>query len=267
MSVRSSRSSIRPLQLMPNPYQSLPGYLTGANGPLEPETRKQIRIAEEARIRTRQLVKPDRSNVNCAYMKCIALTYDDGPEPQLTGQLLDILKEKQAVATFFVLGNRVKAEASTLNRAAMDQNEIGNHSWSHADLTNLSNEQIQHELDHTNMIIREVVGVRPKLMRPPMGKYDMRVAEVAHMPLVLWNVDPRDWWDRDAHAVYLHTVTHAAPGKIILLHDTHETTIQASAWIVDELQRQGYVLVTVSELFGITENTLSQFTNQRLFYR
>lgn len=267
MNAKVIRSHTKPPRLIPNAYQSLPGYLTGANGPLEPETRKQVRLAEEARIRTRQLVKPDRSNVDCAIMKCIALTYDDGPEPHLSAKLVDILKEKQAVATFFVLGSRAKAETQTLRRAAKYKNEIANHTWSHSDLTRLNNEQIQHELDHTNITIREITGTQPRLMRPPMGKFDQRVVEVAHMPVALWNVDPRDWWSQDAFAVYAHTVGHAGPGRIVVLHDTHKTTVEASEWIVDELQRQGYVLVTISELFDISDEDMPNLSGQLLRYR
>lgn len=267
MNAEVRRSHPKPPQLIPNAYQSLPGYLTGANGPLEPETRKQIRLAEEARIHTRKLVKSDRSNINCAVMKCIALTFDDGPEPGLTAKLIDVLKQKQAVATFFVLGNRTQAQAHTLKRAVTYKNEIGNHTWSHLDLTRLSNEDIQRELDHTNNVVREITGSPPKFMRPPMGKFDQRVVEVAHMPVILWNVDPRDWWSLDSFAVYAHTVAHAGPGRVVVLHDTHKTTVEASEWIIDELQRQGYVLVTISELFGITNENAPSLAGQFFLHR
>jgi peptidoglycan/xylan/chitin deacetylase (PgdA/CDA1 family) len=241
--------------------------LTGANGRLEPEGRKQIRLAEEARIRTRQLVKPDRSNVDCAQMKCIALTYDDGPEPGLTLELLKTLQEKQAVATFFVLGSRAHHQRHVLKHIAAGHNEIGNHTWSHHDLTDMPNQQISDEIDRTNNLIREVVGFQPKMVRPPMGRYDQRVVEVAHMAIGLWSVDPRDWHNRDQQTVYSRAISAAGPGKVIILHDTHPTTIQASTWIVDELQRQGYVLVTMSELFGITNDNVQEFSGRLLLYR
>ena len=264
----STKKKFRPNPpLIPNSFQGLPAFLTGANGPLEPAGRKQARLAEEARTITRQLVKPDRSNVDCSHMKCIALTYDDGPEPELTVQLLKILREKQTVATFFVVGDRIQTQASTLKQAVAEHNEIGNHTWSHHDLTRMTDQQIREDIDRTNNLIRETVGFQPKLMRPPMGRYNQRVMDVVHMPLALWSVDPRDWRDRDSQTIYLRTISAASPGKIILLHDMHPTTVQASTWIIDELQRQGYVLVTMSELFNITESNLQDFTGRMLLFR
>lgn len=223
--------------------------------------------AEEARRRAQQLVGENRENIDCSKMKCIALTYDDGPYAPNGNRLLDVLSQRNAVATFFMIGNRVGPYAPELKRAVSLKNEIGNHSWDHSNLTNLSDGAVANQVQQTNQAIYNASGVYPKLMRPPYGAVDARTMAQINMPIALWNVDTLDWRDRDPNLVHQRAIAGAKPGAVILMHEIHATTVDAAAQIVDELQRQGYVLVTVSELFGINKDNLAEFTNKKLFQR
>lgn len=226
--------------------------------------RKLAEEVEAQRRRTRNLVGANRSNVNCAVMKCIALTYDDGPHATNGPRLLNILKERGAVATFFVLGSKVAAHTGILQRAVAEGNEIGNHSWSHANLTNLSAPDITNEIRQTEQAIFNATGRYSRLMRPPYGAHNAHVVASTGLPMALWNIDTFDWRDRDPNVIYQRVVTSASPGSVVLMHEIHQASVDAAPRIIDELQRQGYVLVTVSELFGITGDNLPQFNGQVL---
>lgn len=154
-----------------------------------------------------------------------------------------------------------------MKRAVSLKNEIGNHSWDHSNLTNLSDGAVANQVQQTNQAIYNASGVYPKLMRPPYGAVDARTMAQINMPIALWNVDTLDWRDRDPNLVHQRAIAGAKPGAVILMHEIHATTVDAAAQIVDELQRQGYVLVTVSELFGINKDNLAEFTNKKLFQR
>lgn len=219
--------------------------------------------ADAARNHTRQQVAANRSNINCAAMKCIALTFDDGPGAY-TNQIIDALTARNAVATFFVLGNKVASSTGTLQRAVNTHNEIANHSWSHPDFTRLSNADIGVQVEQTNQAIFNAVGSYPKLMRPPYAALDGRVVSQIGMPIALWSVDPQDWLYRDASTVYRNVISRASPGSVVVLHDIHPTTAQAVPAIIDELQRQGYVLVTMSELLDINQNNVLNFAGHTL---
>lgn len=222
--------------------------------------------AAEARKRAQELVGKNRENIDCTKMKCIAITYDDGPDSPEGTKLLDDLKARNAVTTFCMVGNRVGAAVAELKRVVAENSEICNHSWDHADLTKLSAADVASEIQRTNQAIYNTSGVYPKLMRPPYGAVNTQVVSQINMPLAMWSVDTLDWKDRNPDIVYQRAMAGAKPGAIILMHEIHDTTIQAAPRIIDELQSQGYVLVTVSELFGITKDNLSDFTNKKLFH-
>lgn len=219
--------------------------------------------AHSARKTTRRLIKSDRSNVDCKVMKCFALTYDDGPSAH-TNKLLDTLKNRRAVATFFVLGIEAIKRPDVLKRTVKENSEIGNHTWSHARLTAIDNASMTSQILQTDQVIQDATGTTPRLVRPPYGSQDSRVAGIAIRPLAIWNIDPEDWKYRDPGHIYQHVISHARPGGIAVLHDIFPASVHASARIVDELQRQGYVLVTMSEMFGINDKNLPSFSRQVL---
>lgn len=190
---------------------------------------------------------------NCAVLKCIALTFDDGPGPY-TVELLDTLKKTQARATFFVLGPNVEAHPEIVRRTAAEGHQVGNHSWTHRQFSHLSNEAILDEVDRTAGAVKKATGSPTSGVRPPYGDHNQRVDEVLagrpHAPVILWDVDTLDWKTRSAEATVAEVQRSAHPGAIVLMHDIHPETVQAVPAIVKWLQQQGYTLVTVDELLA-----------------
>jgi peptidoglycan-N-acetylglucosamine deacetylase len=188
-------------------------------------------------------------------VKCVALTFDDGPGP-CTGQLLDTLADHGARATFFDIGQNAAASPGLVRRQHEEGHEIGNHSWSHPDLTRLPPEEVRAQLDRTSRAIEDATGRPPALLRPPYGARNDAVAQQAGqagMPLILWNVDTEDWKYRDSDHVTNAVLSTVQPGSVVLMHDIHETTVAAVPGILDALAGQGYHFVTVSELYGGTD--------------
>jgi peptidoglycan/xylan/chitin deacetylase (PgdA/CDA1 family) len=194
-------------------------------------------------------VAPPATGVDCRVMACIALTFDDGPAGPTT-ELLDLLKQRGVRVTFFVVGVNATHQGSTLARAYAEGHQIGNHTYSHRDLTKLSGELIRAEVDDTSRVIEEAIGVPPLVVRPPYGATDDHVLQAVGLPVVLWSVDPRDWADHDSELVASRVLASAQRGSIILLHDTQETTVRAVPDILDGLAELGLTPVTVSQLLG-----------------
>jgi len=194
---------------------------------------------------------PANGNTDCAAQKCIALTFDDGPGPA-TSTILDTLKQYNAKATFMVVGSRVAAGSSLVQREAAEGHDIGNHTWDHSDLTNLTPDQVASEVDRTAQAVANATGgKRPYFVRPPYGAYNATVESEIGLPLILWDVDPDDWKDRNADIVYQRIMAAAKPGAILLSHDLYLTTAAAYARIIPDLIKQGYKLVTVSDLLNL----------------
>ncbi|QJU05394.1 hypothetical protein FBF32_04160 [Candidatus Saccharibacteria bacterium oral taxon 488] len=182
--------------------------------------------------------------------KVIALTFDDGPGPY-TAQLLDILDQHGAKATFFLIGSKVSAQASVVRSIHARGHQLGNHSWSHPELPKLSVDQIAGEIDRTNEAIRQATGVKPSILRPPYGAVNGVVLEQIRargMSSILWSVDTRDWADRNSQIVCSRAVAGAHPGAIILMHDIHQTSVNAVPCILNALKQQGYSFVTIQQL-------------------
>ena len=184
--------------------------------------------------------------------KTIALTFDDGPGPY-TAQLLDILDQHGAKATFFLIGSKVSAQASVVRNIQARGHQLGNHSWSHPELPKLPIDQVAGEIDRTNDAIKQATGVKPTVMRPPYGAVNGAVLEqlrLRGMSSILWSVDTRDWADRNSEIVCSRAVAGAHPGAIILMHDIHQTSVNAVPCILNALKQQGYSFVTVQGLIG-----------------
>ncbi|MBG0832360.1 polysaccharide deacetylase family protein [Planomonospora sp. ID67723] len=221
--------------------------------PVDPETRAERLAALRPQWPASGFpLPPAPREVDCAKVKCVALTFDDGPGDH-TGELLDTLAEHRARATFFVVGRMVEENGGgDLRRMVAEGHELGNHSWSHAQLTGLSKEGIRSELRRTQKIVKRETGVRMVLMRPPYGATDRRVAEESRrqgLAQILWSVDTQDWLDRDT-SVVLRRAVRAAPGSIVLMHDIHRTTVEAVPELLKGLADKKYTIVTLSELYG-----------------
>ncbi len=182
----------------------------------------------------------------------IALTFDDGPYPKVTGHILDVLEKNGVCATFFVLGSRIEGHEDMLTRMDELGCEIGNHSFSHADLTRLSKADCQRELSDTDAEIRRVTGHEASVGRPPYGYYNKTVMSAAERPLILWTVDTNDWRGKAPGEIADYVIQQAKEGSVILMHDQQTQTADAMEMIIPTLIEEGFRFVTVSELIRLT---------------
>ena len=182
----------------------------------------------------------------------IALTFDDGPYPKVTGHILDVLEKNGVCATFFVLGSRIEGHEDMLTRMDELGCEIGNHSFSHADLTRLSKADCQRELSDTDAEIRRVTGHEASVVRPPYVYYNKTVMSAAERPLILWTVDTNDWRGKAPGEIADYVIQQAKEGSVILMHDQQTQTADAMEMIIPTLIEEGFRFVTVSELIRLT---------------
>lgn len=183
--------------------------------------------------------------------KFIALTFDDGPRRGTTEKLLDGLLERGASATFFVVGEELAGNEDLLLRMAQEGHQVGNHTWSHIHLTEVSTQRALEELGRTDQALREILGEGSYWIRPPYGMVSEELEKEIAVPLVKWSVDPRDWESRDTGKVVQAVKAAAGPNAVILLHDIYPTSVDAALKLVDALQAEGYYFVTVEELLLI----------------
>ncbi len=181
-------------------------------------------------------------------VKKIALTFDDGPHPTYTPLLLDGLAKRKVKATFFITGENAEAYPELVKRMQEEGHLIGNHTYSHIQLTQGNREKFKGELVKTNEIIEEITGQGVTYVRPPYGSWDKSFEKELNMIPVLWNIDPLDWCCNDASCVIRKVESAAGEDAIILLHDSYPSTVTAALQIVDDLQQRGYVFVTVEEI-------------------
>lgn len=183
----------------------------------------------------------------------IALTFDDGPHPTNTAKILDELKARDAVATFFVLGNRVDYYPDVLKRIVTEGSEIGNHTWNHREMTKMSTEEIAWQVGDTQKAIKAITGYEARVLRPPYGSMNEATASRIDHPLILWSVDTLDWRDRDVDIIQGNVYSVTKDGDIVLMHDIHATTADSVGGILDYYIEKGYTFVTVSELLQFGE--------------
>lgn len=188
--------------------------------------------------------------------KVVALTFDDGPNSVFTPQILEILRENHAKASFFVVGSRVKESPQIAKQIVSEGHELANHTYSHPDMRRLSVKQLLNEVERTEEVIEETTGQKPKLFRPPGGFYNEPTVQAMreHGFLVVmwsWHQDTRDWTDPGVGKIVNKVLKNAQKGDIILFHDhggDRKQTVQALRQILPELTRRGYQFITVSEL-------------------
>ena len=194
-----------------------------------------------------QAMAAEEDEINCYEVACVALTFDDGPSVYTEG-LLDILQEHKVQVTFFILGQSARIQSETVSRMFAEGHQIGNHTWNHPNLTQLSDELIQQQIQQTDDIVIQIIGQPTQHLRPPYGAYNDRVMAVSGLPIIFWSVDPLDWKDRDAEIVAARIIESPA-GAIILAHDIHKTTVAAVPAIIEALHKRGIHFVTVTKLF------------------
>ena len=178
----------------------------------------------------------------------VALTFDDGPHPVYTPQLLDGLKERGVHVTFFVVGKSILGNEALLKRMETEGHLIGNHTYSHVKLSELDIARACAEVEKTNALICEVTGKEPEFIRPPFGEWKKAMECSFEMIPVLWDVDPLDWTTKNTALVVERVLKDTKAGDIILLHDYYQSSVDAALEIVDALTERGYKFVTVDEL-------------------
>ncbi|MBR4430945.1 MAG: polysaccharide deacetylase family protein, partial [Clostridiales bacterium] len=177
----------------------------------------------------------------------VALTFDDGPGAR-TDEIITALEQTNQAATFFVVGISAELHPNTLRHMSEAGCEIGNHTYDHQYLTRLGAEGIAGELSRNNDLIRAATGHDATLIRPPGGSHNATVDALVNAPIILWSIDTRDWQTRSTQSTINSVLSNVSDGDIILMHDIHSSTVDAALYLIPELQRRGYQLVTVSEL-------------------
>ncbi len=200
--------------------------------------------ADSGMIRTLE----ERSGMEAQDVRKIAITFDDGPHPSYTAQLLDGLKQRGIHATFFVTGEHAELHPDIIKRMADEGHLIGNHTYSHIQLTRKNREKFREELIKTNEILKEITGEEVQYVRPPYGSWDKSFEKELNMFPVLWTVDPLDWSSRNVGRITEKIVSKTGENDIILMHDYYDTSVTAALQAIDELIEEGYTFVTVEEI-------------------
>lgn len=192
--------------------------------------------------------------------RVIALTFDDGPDPQETPEILDILRQYHAKATFFVVGREAEQHPEIVLREFMEGHEVANHTYSHRYFDGATTDaDIVRELSDADAALTKITGVKPKLFRPPGGVYNesvvgMSLSKGYSVVLWSWRHDTKDWRRPGVKRIADHVINHARGGDIVLMHDHvqgRSQTPDALRLILPELQKKGFRFVTVTELLGI----------------
>ncbi|MEW6243201.1 MAG: glycerol-3-phosphate acyltransferase [Bacillota bacterium] len=195
----------------------------------------------------------------------VALTFDDGPHPYYTNQILDILKENGIRATFFLVGKHVEMYPDVVRRISEEGHEIGNHTYSHQRMLGMSARQVMHEITRTENAIREVTGCETRLFRPPQGLYTSTVLGVLQemkYTMVLWSVSSQDWAEPSWRQIVRTVLKRTGPGDIILFHDSGDllgaqggdrsNTVRALPVLIQWLKQEGYTFVTCTEMMVLS---------------
>ena len=186
-------------------------------------------------------------NVSDEVKPVVALTFDDGPNASSTPILLDGLKERKVRATFFLIGENVEKDENEkiVKRMYEEGHLIGNHTYTHCNLSKLETGEAKKELEQTDTVIEKITGKQPVFVRAPYGELPVDSEQDLSRIYIGWTVDPLDWMTEDAGAVVKTVVEEINPGDVILLHDCYPSSVQAAIRIVDLLQGKGYEFVTV----------------------
>jgi len=192
-------------------------------------------------------------DVDCSQVKCIALTFDDGPSPY-TDRLLQILKDNDAKATFFQIGNKVAANPEGAKHVVEAGMELGNHTWEHPNMTTVPPEDIPAQFSKASDAIEAATGRRPKLVRTAGGLInDQVLAEAKKQGLadINWDVIPFDWAnDANTAATRFMLMSQIKPSAVVLFHDTYSSTVDLVQQFIPVLKANGYHLVTVTQMLG-----------------
>src|SRR5699024_2741205 len=192
--------------------------------------------------------KPKKEKTN---KNLVALTFDDGPDNEITPKILETLKKYDVKATFFMLGKSVIQYPELAKEVGKQGHEIANHSETHRNLNKSNQATINNEVIESKKIIKNATGIEPKLFRPPYGEYNQAVLNASNnsnQEIIMWSVDTLDWQHKNKNKTVDIVMKNVQPNSIILMHDIHGTTADALPSLIEKLQKEGYELVTTSEL-------------------
>lgn len=185
----------------------------------------------------------------------IAITFDDGPDLKYTPKILDILKEKNVKASFFVVGIQVNKYPEVLQRIEKEGHFVGNHSYTHRSFTKLTSDELKEEINSTDSKIEAAIGYVPEIVRPPYGAVNDDVKDILKSmgkETILWTIDPRDWDGSSVDDMLDNIMSNAKDGGNILLHSFGskfvENTVELLPTVIDQLREKGYTFVTVDKL-------------------
>jgi peptidoglycan-N-acetylglucosamine deacetylase len=257
----------RPIVKTTAPLAAIAAMLVAAcaqdqmSSPAAPRHEPSISIGTDGPVAPR----PPRAPANYRSVKTerpvVALTFDDGPHPELTPQLLDILRQQGVRATFYVIGRNVDAYPEIARRIVAEGHEIANHTYNHPHLTKVGAARLDSEMTRTTDAIVRATGRRPTNMRPPYGAINTRVEQALlqkhGLDVIMWSVDPLDWRRPGAEVVRQRLVDGATPGGILLAHDIHPGTIEAMSGTISDLKAKGYGFATVSQLLALQDRPAS----------
>lgn len=198
--------------------------------------------------------------------KHIALTFDDGPNSYTTPTVLKALKNNKCKATFFVVGQNIGDNTGKLIKEAYSIGcDIGNHSYSHPNLVNLSVAEIKSQIKNTDLKIKKYIGKKAGLVRTPYGSSNTTVKSAIGKPNIYWSVDTEDWRYRDTSRLITYVNNNAYDGAIVLMHDIHSSTVNGVDTICKNLKKANYEMLTVRELAAVKGQKLEKGTTYYSF--
>lgn len=208
------------------------------------EEKAAMTILSENQVRETEEAQADEETNR----KEVALTFDDGPNPEYTPMLLKGLRKRDVKATFFLLGEEVEQYPDIVKEMNEEGHLIGVHSYEHVNFKEAGVEAAMEQIEKTQDAIRRVTGCASGYIRPPYGCWQEELDQRENLIEVLWDVDPRDWSTKDADLVVQRILKNTEDGDIILLHDASRSSVQAAFTVIDVLKKQGYTFVTVEDL-------------------
>lgn len=220
--------------------------------PIEQKTDGEAMVSNQAAMAEEAISEEEASAVGKSDVEKpkVAITFDDGPNAQYTPKLLDGLKEREVKATFFLIGKNIEAgdNREIVRREYEEGHLLGNHTYSHVDITKIGDEEAYKELKQNDEVLCDLLGIHFEYMRPPFGVWQKPLEQQLNVIPVLWSVDPLDWTTENVDEIVNKVVTETQEGDIILLHDCYQSSVDAALRIIDILHAEGYEFVTVDEL-------------------
>lgn len=195
-----------------------------------------------------KVIPPKRDLEKYKGKKLIAFTFDDGPNSNTTNLLLDGLAKYDARVTFFIEGTRIAKNKEVLKKAYLSGHDIGSHTYNHKNLFRLKKENIVNEIKKGNSAIEAITGETPIYLRPPYGNVNKKINDLTDMYIICWDIDTLDWKYKDRNRIKNNIVNHAHDGAIVLLHDIYKESVEGAFLAMEELEKEGYAFVSISEM-------------------